>query len=175
VLYWIFGDNHLRAVWRGVLLLGAVPPLVLLFARLFMDEPEAYKKNSMRHTRIPYLLIIKRYWLKLAAVSLVWFIYDWITYPFGMYSDTIVGRAAPNATFAQTLGWGCLVNAFYVPGTIAGSFLADYIGPKYCLITGLVLQAVFGFALSGAYDRFFPHAEGGNVAGFAVMYGFCEL
>lgn len=60
-------------MWRGTLLLGAIPPLVLLFARLFMDEPEAYKKNSMRHTRIPYLLIIKRYWLKLAAVSLVWF------------------------------------------------------------------------------------------------------
>lgn len=161
-------------MWRGVLLIDAIPPLVLLFARLFMDEPEAYKKNSMRHVRIPYLLVVRRYWLRLFAVSLVWFIYDWITYPFGMYSDTIIARAVPNATFAQTLGWSCLVNAFYVPGTIVGSFLADYLGPKYCLITGLVLQAVFGFALSGAYDRFFPNKEGGNVAGFAVMYGLCE-
>ncbi|TXT09303.1 uncharacterized protein COLE_03237 [Cutaneotrichosporon oleaginosum] len=170
----IFGDAHLRAVWRGVLLLGAIPPLVLLIARVFMHEPQSYLRNNMRHTRIPYALILRRYWARLLAVSVIWFIYDWITYPFGMYSDTIVARAAPNASFAQTLGWGCLVNAFYVPGTIAGSFLADWIGPKYCLITGLVLQAVFGFALSGAYDRFFPTASGAALT-LTLVLAFGEV
>lgn len=43
------------------------------------------------------------------------------------------------------------------------------------MMTGLLLQAVFGFALSGSFDRFFPNPKaGGNVAGFAVMYGFCK-
>lgn len=67
VLLWIFGMNHLRVVWRGTLALGAIPPLILLVARLFMEEPQAYKKNSMKHAPIPYLLLIKRYWLKLLA------------------------------------------------------------------------------------------------------------
>lgn len=68
----------------------------------------------------------------------------------------------------MTLGWSCLINAFYVPGTIVGSFLSDWIRPKYALITGLLLQAIFGFALSGAYDRL---TNAGSIAGFAVMYG----
>lgn len=168
VLLWIFGMHHLRAVWRGILLLGAIPPLVLLIARLFMEEPEAYKKNSMRHTRIPYWLIIKRYWLKLLAVSITWFIYDWITYPFGIYAGTITDQVIPNPTLYETLGWGCLINAFYIPGTVVGSFVADWIGPKYAMIAGLLLQAIFGFALSGAYNSLTAH---GHIAGFAVMYG----
>ncbi|KAL1407996.1 glycerophosphoinositol permease [Vanrija albida] len=172
-LYKIFGDNHLRAVWRGTLLLGAIPPLLLLIARMFMEEPDAYKKNSMRHTRIPYWLIIKRYWLKLAAVSIVWFIYNWVTYPFGIYSGTIVEKAVgKNPSLYQTLAWGALVNSFYVPGTIVGSFISDFIGPKYTMIFGLLMQAVFGFAMSGAYNRLVPeNGQGGSIAGFAVMYG----
>lgn len=170
VILWIFGESRLgyNAVWRGTLGLGIIPPLILTIARFFMVEPEAYKKNSMRHTRIPYLLVIRRYWLKLAAVSIVWFIYDWITYPFGMYASdvTMYAQKDPNNLY-QTLGWSCLVNVFYVPGSIVGSFVSDWIGPKYAMITGFLLQAVFGFALSGAYNQLVPH----HIAGFAVMYG----
>jgi hypothetical protein len=46
-----------------------------------MEEPTRYKKDSMKHAKIPYWLIIKRYWVGLAALSLTWFIYDFITYP----------------------------------------------------------------------------------------------
>ena len=38
VLLWIFGMNHLNAVWRLTLGLGAVPPLFLLYFRLKMKE-----------------------------------------------------------------------------------------------------------------------------------------
>lgn len=37
-----------------------------------MREPEAYIKHSIKRRDIPYLLIFKRYWVKLAAVSAVW-------------------------------------------------------------------------------------------------------
>ena len=33
----------------------------------------------MRDTRIPYWLVIKRYWVGLLAISATWFIYDFIT------------------------------------------------------------------------------------------------
>lgn len=71
VILWIFGESRLgyNAVWRGTLGLGIIPPLILIVARIFMVEPEAYKKNSMRHTKIPYWLIIKRYWVKLLGMS----------------------------------------------------------------------------------------------------------
>jgi hypothetical protein len=66
----------------------------------------------------------------LLAVSLTWFIYgtlrpfadlinqlkitDWITYPFGLYSTSITSVVIPNGTLYQTIGWGCLINAFYL-------------------------------------------------------------
>ena len=74
-----FGNNHLRAVWRLSLGLGVVPALAVLIWRLNMQNPSHYRKNSMRDTRIPYLLIIRRYWVNLLAISLTWFIYDFIT------------------------------------------------------------------------------------------------
>ncbi|KAL7421317.1 glycerophosphoinositol permease [Cryptotrichosporon argae] len=167
VLLWIFGMDHLRAVWRGTLLLGAIPPLALMYFRLFMKDPEVYRKNNARKARIPYWLIVKRYWVKLLAVSITWFIYDWITYPFGIYSSSITDVANPNGTLYTNIGWGCLINAFYVPGTLIGAYVSDWIGPKYAMITGLLLQAIFGFALSGAYNQLVPN----HIAGFAILYG----
>ncbi|ORY31398.1 phospholipid transporter [Naematelia encephala] len=167
VCLWIFGLHHLNAVWRITLGLGCVPPLFLLYFRLKMVEPDAYKHNSMKNAPIPYLLLIKRYWLRLAAVSITWFLYDWITYPFGIYATSITDVVIPNGTLYETIGWGCLINFFYVPGTVVGAFVVDFIGPKYCMITGLCLQAIFGFALSGAYDKLVPN----HIAGFAIMYG----
>lgn len=154
-MLWIFTENHLRAVWRGALVVGAVPPLLLIFLRLFMDEPEAYQRNAMKHVKIPYRLIIKRYWRKLLAVSFCWFLYDWITYPFGMYAGDISQLAIGNdPPLYQVLGWGCLINFFYVPGAFVGAWLSDWMGPKKCMIFGSVMQAIFGFALSGAYNFF---------------------
>ncbi len=74
-----FGNNHLRAVWRLSLGLGVIPALAVLIWRLNMQNPSHYRKNSMRDTRIPYWLIIRRYWVNLLAISLTWFIYDFIT------------------------------------------------------------------------------------------------
>jgi len=167
VLLWIFGMNHLNAVWRITLGLGCVPPLFLFYFRIKMKEPESYKANSMKHAKIPYWLIIKRYWVKLLAVSITWFIYDWITYPFGLYASTVTENIIPNATLYQSIGWGCLINFFYVPGTVIGAFVVDYLGPKYCMIFGLLMQALFGFVLSGTYNLLVPN----HIAGFTIMYG----
>lgn len=34
----------------------------------------------MKYVKIPYLLVIKYYWLRLLAVSAIWFIYDVSSY-----------------------------------------------------------------------------------------------
>jgi hypothetical protein len=53
VCLWIFGMNHLNAVWRVTLGLGVVPPLFLIYFRIKMREPEVYRGGAMKHTRIP--------------------------------------------------------------------------------------------------------------------------
>lgn len=169
VLFWIFGDNHLNAVWRLSLGLGVVPALLVFLWRLNMDEPERFKKDSMKHARIPYLLVFKRYWVPLLAISFTWFLYDFIVYPFGIYSSTIVDRVTGGSeSLSVVLGWGVVINLFYIPGTLGGAFILDYLGPKYTMITGLILQAIIGFIMSGLYERL---TGPGHIGAFAVVYG----
>jgi hypothetical protein len=76
-----FGLDHLRAVWRLSLGLGVVPALLVFLWRLKMMEPDHFQKNSMKHALIPYRLVIKRYWVRWLAISITWFLYDFIAYP----------------------------------------------------------------------------------------------
>lgn len=55
---------------------------------------------------------------------------------------------------------------FYIPGTLIGAFVSDWLGPRYTLALGLTLQAIVGFAMAGAYSKISQ-----NIAGFAVVYG----
>jgi len=167
VCFWIFGDDHLRAVWRVSVGLGIIPAAAVFLWRLRMDEPTRYKKDSMKNAKIPYRLIIKRYWVGLAALSLTWFIYDFITYPFGLYSSTVVNNITGGSSALSTVfGWNTIINLFYMPGTLSGAFIVDYLGPKHTMIIGLLLQAVIGFIMSGAYVQLSEH-----IAAFAVVYG----
>lgn len=110
VCYWIFGPNHLRAVWRVSLGLGVIPACAVFLWRLKMEEPEHYRKNSMKRVKVPYVLILKRYWPGLAALSLAWFIYDFITYPFGLYSSTVVDSITGSSTnLTVVFGWSVII------------------------------------------------------------------
>ena len=96
VLLWIFGEGHLEPVWRLSLGLGVVPAVAVFIWRLSkwetygmpscltriagMENPESYKRHSMKHARVPYLLIFKRYWGRLFAISAAWFLYDIIAF-----------------------------------------------------------------------------------------------
>jgi MFS family permease len=167
VLFWIFGNNHLRSVWRLSLGLGVVPAVAVFLWRLRMEESKRYKRDSMKHVRIPYGLVVKRYWRSLFGISLAWFIYDFIVYPFGLYSSTITDAITGNtSSLTIVFGWSVVINLFYIPGTVVGAFVVDLLGPKVTMITGLLAQAVIGFIMSGLYTQLSQH-----VGAFAVVYG----
>ncbi|KAH0383993.1 MFS phospholipid transporter Git1, partial [Aureobasidium melanogenum] len=84
------GEDHLRAAWRICLGLGVIPPLSLLYLRLKLNEPEAYRRETMAKAKTPWLLVLKFYWWRLTIVSLIWFIYDFSGYSFSLFSSTIV-------------------------------------------------------------------------------------
>jgi len=56
---------------------------------------------------------------------------------------------------------------FYLPGSGAGAFVTDYLGPKYTLALGVFLQAIFGFIMSGLYERLTQ-----QIGAFVVMCTF---
>jgi MFS family permease len=168
VLLWICGEDHLGTVWRLTIGLGAIPPMSLFYLRLKFKEPAAFRKNNMKHTRIPYGLVLKYYWPRLLSISFIWCVYDFSAYAFGIYSSTvldiILGEESP---LWKTLGWNVVINLFLMPGAILGAWWSDYFGPRITLCTGIFIQAIFGYAMAGSLETLQK-----NVAGFVVVFGF---
>lgn len=102
-------------------------------------------------------------------VSLIWFIYDFSSYSFSIYSSAwiavILGKSAP---LWKTFGWNTIVNVFYLPGALAGAFISDWIGPKNALVIFVFLQGVVGFIMAGCYGLLDTSA---HIGGFVVVYG----
>ncbi|ETI23796.1 hypothetical protein G647_05602 [Cladophialophora carrionii CBS 160.54] len=160
-----YHENVSSGIWRVCFGLGFVLPLVLFFFRIRMVESTQYRKHAIKHN-VPYWLIIKRYWKPMVGTSLAWFFYDFVTYPFGIFSSTIIGQLNPNNTLIQNIGYGTVVNCFYLPGCLTGGLLMDRIGRKQTMCLGFALWAILGFILGGALNPIqsvFPL--------FVVMYG----
>ncbi|TQV94685.1 MFS phospholipid transporter [Cordyceps javanica] len=160
------GTNNHEVMWRCALGVGVIFPLVLLYLRVKLEEPDDFNKNSMRrHT--PYLLVFKFYGFRLFCVSLIWFLYNFSVYAFGIYSSTILsGIYGKDAPLSKIFGWNTVINLFYLPGSIMGAFISDWIGPKHALAFGVLAQSLVGFIMAGVYSKISKH-----VAAFAVVYG----
>ncbi|KAF8887080.1 major facilitator superfamily domain-containing protein [Infundibulicybe gibba] len=175
VIIWILGDNHPNATWRVSLALGVVPALCVFLWRYNMEESPRYKTDSMKYASIPYTLILRRYGVRLVAISSVWFLYDFIGYPFAIYTSGILNKywspRDPAMKVAKSIisltggsdslhvifGWNIIVNMFLLPGAFSGAFMVDYFGAKNTLIIGLVSQAIIGFIMSALYKQLTGH------------------
>ncbi|KAL1840827.1 hypothetical protein VTK73DRAFT_3663 [Phialemonium thermophilum] len=163
-------NGHLSTIWRTSLGIGVVFPLILFVLRLRLKEPEEFKRNSMRYAKTPYSLVLKFYGFRLFIVSLIWFIYDFSTYSFGIYSSTILANIFNDSSAPLTtiFGWNTVINLFYIPGTMLGGPFSDLVGPRWALIIGVSVQAIVGFIMAGDYANLSqPHMVGA----FATVYG----
>lgn len=155
-------------VWRASFALGLVPPVVIFWFRLRMAVSTAYRKSALRKQRVPYLLAVKRYWRALVGCATTWFMYNYISVPFGIFSSTIMSRVNPDDSLIKTLGWGVVINCFYIPGPFIGGLLSSpkRLGRRKTMALGFGLQAILGFILGGAMgpiQNIFPL--------FVVLYG----
>ncbi|KAF2804668.1 MFS general substrate transporter [Mytilinidion resinicola] len=162
-------EKHLRAAWRICLGIGVLPPLSLLYLRIKLQEPEAFKRETMANTKTPWLLCIKFYWKRLAVVCTIWFIYDFSVYAFGIYSSSILANLLGTSyPLWKSFGWNVLLNFFYMPGCIAGAFVSDKFGPRKTLAAGVIAQGIVGFIMAGCYASL---SKKENIAAFVVVYG----
>ncbi|KAK7910672.1 major facilitator superfamily domain-containing protein [Apiospora marii] len=158
--------NKYDIVWRTSFAVGLIPPLAIFWFRLRMAVSTAYRKSAMRRQRVPYWLALKRYWRPLLGCAGTWFLYNWISIPFGIFSATIISRSNAGESLVKSLGWGVVINCFYIPGPFVGGYLSDRIGRRKTMALGFTLQAVLGFVLGGAMvpiQNIFPL--------FVVLYG----
>ncbi|KAH8805298.1 major facilitator superfamily domain-containing protein [Xylogone sp. PMI_703] len=158
--------QHVKdGVWRVCFILGIVLPVTIFFFRIRMYNSTQYQRHAIKD-QYPYWLALKRYWKPMLGTSLSWFCYDFVTYPFGIFSSTIIEQLNPNNTTTQNIGYGTVINCFYLPGCILGGLLMDRIGRKQTMTLGFMLWGVWGFILGGALK---PIQSVFTL--FVVMYG----
>ncbi|KAK7712214.1 hypothetical protein SLS57_007890 [Botryosphaeria dothidea] len=153
-------------VWRTSFALGLVPPVSIFWFRMRMAVSTAYRKSAMRKQRVPYVLAFKRYWRAFVGCSATWFLYNYVSIPFGIFSSTVTSRVNASDSLIKSLGWGVVINCFYIPGPFLGGYLSDKIGRRQTMCLGFALQAGLGFILGGANKQIqsvFPL--------FVVLYG----
>ncbi|KAG4416663.1 hypothetical protein IFR04_010181 [Cadophora malorum] len=159
-------EKHYNIVWRLALALGAIPPLSIFWFRYKMAVSTAYRKSAAKKQRVPYWPIFKRYWRPLLGCSISWFLYNYISYPFGLFASTILNRLNIGSSLTRNMGWGTVINCFYIPGAFIGGYLSDKIGRRRTMALGFGLQAILGFILGGALGKIQE-----ILPLFIVMYG----
>ncbi|KAB2579349.1 Protein of unknown function DUF1445 [Lasiodiplodia theobromae] len=153
-------------VWRTSFALGLVPPVSIFWFRIRMAVSTAYRRSAMRRQRVPYVLAFRRYWRAFCGCSATWFLYNYVSIPFGIFSSTVTSRVNASDSLVKSLGWGVVINCFYIPGPFLGGYLSDKIGRRQTMCLGFALQAGLGFILGGANKQIqsvFPL--------FVVLYG----
>ncbi|CCH41983.1 putative membrane protein [Wickerhamomyces ciferrii] len=147
------GTRHLEVVWRVCFGLGIVWPLSIFYFRLKMNTSHLYKEAAIQK-KVPYPLVFKYYWRRLLGTCGCWFIFDFITFPNGIFSSTIIASVLDDTKDLKKVAeWTLLLNALSIPGVLLGSLVIDKWGRKNCLMIGFAGYLVIGLIIGCAYNQ----------------------
>ncbi|QOU18359.1 hypothetical protein BRETT_000085 [Brettanomyces bruxellensis] len=145
--------KHLLTCARILLGIGCIWPLAVFYFRWKMATPLLYRKSAIKR-KVPYLLSIRFYWKKLIGTAVCWFMYDFITFPNGVFSSTIIASVLDDTTdLTKVAEWNLLLAVFSIPGVLVGAYLVDRIGRKYTMCIGFGGYVVMGLIIGCAYNK----------------------
>ena len=140
-------------LWRTMFAIGAFWPLSVFYFRVKMATSELYKKSAIKR-RVPYWLAFKYYWPRLLGTCGCWFLYDFVTFPNGVFSGGIIQTILGDTDDLETVAeWQLLLGIIAIPGVFVGAYLCDKIGRKYTLIIGFCGYIIFGLIVGIAYNK----------------------
>ncbi|KAK8865745.1 hypothetical protein IAR55_000892 [Kwoniella newhampshirensis] len=146
-------DLHkLEYTWRIIMGIGVFIPLSVFYFRLKMMNSKLYRRNAIRRSP-PYGLIVKRYWKTLLGTAGTWFLYDFVTFPNGIFSSTIIAGVIPGAGLVRTMEWTLLLSVLSLPGVFIGAWIVKYTGRRNLLIIGFSGYIVFGLIVGLSYEK----------------------
>jgi hypothetical protein len=86
--------------------------------------------------------------------DVVRFLYDFVTFPNGVFSGTIISSVVHNANIKQTAEWQLLLSTIALPGVFIGAWvLCERIGRRNTMIVGFSGYLVFGLIIGLAYEK----------------------
>ncbi|KAH3900694.1 probable Probable metabolite transport protein GIT1 [Saccharomycodes ludwigii] len=147
------GTEHLTALWRTMFALGIFWPLSVFYFRWKMATNVLYKKGKFK-SKVPLLLSLKYCWKRLIGTTFTWFLYDFVTFPNGIFSSTIISSViSDSSNLRKVAEWNLLLGIIAIPGVFVGAYLSDIIGRKYTLMIGFAGYIVFGLIIGCGLDK----------------------
>ncbi|KNZ71992.1 putative metabolite transport protein GIT1 [Termitomyces sp. J132] len=169
------GTDHLQTVWRVCFGVGIVLPLAVFYFRLRMVHSKLYRDGAIKR-RVPYMLVIKRYWWSLIGTCGSWcvtltllFIFDFVSAPNGVFSGTIISSVIHDRSIKRTAEWQLLLGSMALPGILAGALLCNKMGRRNTMMLGFSGYLVFGLIIGLSYDKITK-----IVPLFVVFYGLMQ-
>jgi len=162
------GEQHLQTVWRVCFGFGILLPLSVLVFRLRMLSSKLYRKGAIKR-RVTYWLVVKRYWRALIGTCGAWFLYDFVAFPNGVFSGTIISSVIHNSDIKKTAEWQLLLGTIALPGVFVGAWLCNRIGRRNTMILGFSGYLVFGLIIGLSYDEITT-----IIPLFVVFYGLMQ-
>ncbi|KAI9725734.1 MAG: Plasma membrane permease, mediates uptake of glycerophosphoinositol and glycerophosphocholine [Chrysothrix sp. TS-e1954] len=152
IVYQITGASHLSTLWRVTFGIGVVLPLTVFYFRIRMLNSTLYRRGAIKR-HVPYGLVLRYYWKRLIGTCGAWFLYDFVTFPNGVFSGDIISTVVPHSSLESTAEWQLLLGAIALPGVLLGAFLCDRLGRKRVMMLGFSGYLVFGLIIGIAYDK----------------------
>lgn len=162
------GENHLPTVWRVCFGIGILLPVTVFFFRLRMLSSKLYKKGAIKR-RVPYWLTIRRYWKSLIGTCGAWFLYDFVTFPNGVFSGTIISSVIKDSDIKRTAEWQLLLGTIALPGVFVGAYLCNKLGRRYTMMLGFSGYLIFGLIIGLAYEKITA-----IIPLFVIFYGLMQ-
>ncbi|KAL9068108.1 MAG: hypothetical protein Q9161_006461 [Pseudevernia consocians] len=144
--------KHLSTVWRVCFGIGCLLPLTVFYFRIKMLNSKLYRRGAIKRS-VPYPLVLRYYWKSLIGTCGAWFLYDFVTFPNGVFSGTIISSVVTNGSIEKTGEWQLLLGSIALPGVLIGAWLCDRLGRKNTMMLGFSGYLVFGLIIGCAYDR----------------------
>jgi SHS family lactate transporter-like MFS transporter len=167
----IYGLLYASWGWRGMLWIGIVPALAVLYVRKFVKEPEVWKENRDKQRqqgqefRAPLLQIFRLRMLPNTLTACLWMASGFVTY------YTVFGLFATH--LQKDLGFGpgtvalpiALANVTTFLASCFWGFVADKIGRRWAMI----IPAAIGLLVTPFYLGFFTTSYPILVTAFTIQ------
>lgn len=153
IVYQITGSSN--GLWRTMFAIGAFWPLSVFYFRYKMATSELFRKSAIRKNT-PYWLALKFYWKRLLGTCGCWFLYDFVTFPNGIFSGTIISsvlKGADKHNLEKIAEWNLLLGIIAIPGVLIGAYLCDKIGRRNTLAVGFSGYIVFGLIIGLSFSK----------------------
>ena len=167
----IYGLLYNAWGWRGMLWIGIVPALAVVYVRQFVKEPPVWKENrekqraQQQEFRVPLLQIFRLSMLPNTLTACLWMASGFVTY------YTVFGLFATHLQKDMGFGPGtvalpiALANVATFLASCFWGFVADRLGRRWAMI----IPAVIGIFVTPFYLGFFTTSYPILVAAFTVQ------